>query len=76
MNHTFCQVIDKSSNELLASKYFMKWLKEVCEFIMPHNPLTTNKEFFDMMKKSQQISSNVTSTENDEYIIFYTKQKT
>ena len=29
-----------------------------------------------MMKKSQQISSNVTSTENDEYIIFYTKQKT
>lgn len=54
----------------------MNWLKEICEFVMPHNTLTTNKEFFDMMKKSQQISSNVTSTENDEYIIFYTKQKT
>ena len=42
---------------------------------MPHNTLTTNKEFFDMMKKSQQISSNVNSTENNKYIIFYTKQK-
>ena len=75
MNHTFCLVMDKSTNELLASKYFMNWLKEICEFLMPHNTLTTNKEFFDMMKKSQQISSNVNSTENNKYIIYYTKQK-
>ena len=76
MNHTFCLVIDKSTNDLLASKYFMDWLKETVEYLYPHNTLTTNEEFFHMMKKSQQISSNVTSTENDEYIIFYTKQKT
>ena len=75
MNHTFCLVMDKSTNELLASKYFMNWLKEICEFLMPNNTLTTNKEFFDMMKKSQQISTSVNSTESDKYIIFYTKQK-
>ena len=28
-----------------------------------------------MMKKSQQISTSVNSTESDKYIIFYTKQK-
>ena len=75
MDHTFCLVMDKSTNELLASKHFMNWLKEICEFLMPNNTLTTNKEFFDMMKKSQQISRNVTSTETDEYVVYYTKQK-
>ena len=75
MNHTFCLVIDKDTNELAASKYFMNWLKETVEFIMPYNTLTTNKEFFDMMKKSQQISSSVNSRETTEHIIFYTKQK-
>ena len=73
--HTFCLVIDKSTHELVASKYFMEWLKEVCEFLLPHNTLTTNKEFFDMMMKSQQISSSVNSRETAEHIIFYTKQE-
>jgi hypothetical protein len=67
--------MDKGTHELLASKYFMNWLKETVEFIMPHNTLTTNKEFFDMMKKSQEISSSVKSTITDQYIIYYTKQK-
>ena len=59
----------------IASKYFMEWLKEVCEFLLPHNTLTTNKDFFDMMKKSQQISSSVNSRETPEHIIYYTKQE-
>ena len=53
----------------------MEWLKEVCEFLLPHNTLTTNKDFFDMMKKSQQISSSVNSRETAEHIIYYTKQE-
>ena len=73
--HTFCLVIDKKENDLAASKYFMDWLKGVVEFLLPYNTLTTNKEFFDMMKKSQQISSSVNSRETAEHIIFYTKQK-
>ena len=73
--HTFCLVIDKKENDLTASKYFMDWLKGVVEFLLPYNTLTTNKEFFDMMKKSQQISSSVNSRETTEHIIFYTKQK-
>ena len=73
--HTFCLVIDKKENDLAASKYFMDWLKGVVEFLLPYNTLTTNKEFFDMMKKSQQISSSVNSRETTEHIIFYTKQK-
>ena len=73
--HTFCLVIDKKENDLAASKYFMDWLKGVVEFLLPHNTLTTNKEFFDMMKKSQQISSSVNSRETTEHIIFYTKQE-
>tara|TARA_R100000664_G_C2720763_1_gene114336 strand:- start:93 stop:323 length:231 start_codon:yes stop_codon:yes gene_type:complete len=75
MMHTFCLVIDKKEHDLAASKYFMDWLKGVVEFLLPHNTLTTNKEFFDMMKKSQQISSSVNSRETTEHIIFYTKQK-
>ena len=73
--HTFCLVIDKKENDLTASKYFMDWLKGVVEFLLPYNTLTTNKEFFDMMKKSQQISSSVNRRETTEHIIFYTKQK-
>jgi len=73
--HTFCLVIDKKENDLTASKYFMDWLKGVVEFLLPYNTLTTNKEFFDMMKKSQQISSSVNSRETAEHIIFYTKQE-
>ena len=73
--HTFCLVMDKGTHELLASKYFMNWLKETVEFTMPHNTLTTNKEFFDMMKKSQEISSSVNSAETNKHIIYYTKQK-
>ena len=73
--HTFCLVIDKKENDLTASKYFMDWLKGVVEFLLPYNTLTTNIEFFDMMKKSQQISSSVNSRETTEHIIFYTKQK-
>ena len=53
----------------------MNWLKETVEFTMPHNTLTTNKEFFDMMKKSQEISSSVNSAETNKHIIYYTKQK-
>ena len=75
MMHTFCLVIYKKENDLAASKYFMDWLKGVVEFLLPYNTLTTNKEFFDMMKKSQQISSSVNSRETTEHIIFYTKQK-
>ena len=75
MMHTFCLVIDKKENDLTASKYFMDWLKGVVEFLLPYNTLTTNKEFFDMMKKSQQISSSVNSRETAEHIIFYTKQE-
>jgi hypothetical protein len=67
--------MDKGTHKLLASKYFMNWLKETVEFIMPHNTLTTNKEFFDMMKKSQEISSSVNSAETNKHIIYYTKQK-
>ena len=73
--HTFCLVIDKKENDLTASKYFMDWLKGVVEFLLPYNTLTTNKEFFDMMKKSQQISSSVNSRETAEHIIYYTKQE-
>ena len=73
--HIFCLVIDKKENDLTASKYFMDWLKGVVEFLLPYNTLTTNKEFFDMMKKSQQISSSVNSRETAEHIIFYTKQE-
>ena len=75
MNHTFCLIMDKDLHEVQASNYFMSWLKDTVEFLSPHNTLTTNKEFFDMMKKSQQISSNVNSRETNEYIIYYTKQK-
>ena len=75
MNHTFCLVMDKNTHELLASKYFMNWLKDTVEFLCPHNTLTTNKEFFDMMKKSQEISMSVNSTETKDYLIYYTKQK-
>ena len=74
MNHTFCLVIDKDTNELAASKYFMNWLKETVEFIMPYNTLTTNEDFFNMMKKSQEISSSVNSAETNKHIIYYTKQ--
>ena len=67
--------MDKDLHEVQASNYFMSWLKETVEYLYPHNTLTTNEEFFHMMKKSQQISSNVNSTESDKYIIYYTKQK-
>tara|TARA_Y100000361_G_scaffold113782_1_gene104192 strand:+ start:208 stop:444 length:237 start_codon:yes stop_codon:yes gene_type:complete len=75
MMHTFCLVIDKKEHELIASKYFMEWLKETVEFLLPQNTLTTNKDFFDMMKKSQQVSMEVNSRETAEHIIYYTKQK-
>jgi len=67
--------MQKNLHEAQATTCFLNWLKETCEFLMPNNTLTTNKEFFDMMKKSQQISRNVTSTETDEYVVYYTKQK-
>ena len=73
--HTFYLIMEKDLNEAKSTTYFLTWLKETCEFLMPNNTLTTNKEFFDMMKKSQQISSNVNSRETNEYIIYYTKQK-
>ena len=75
MNHTFCLVMDKSTNDLLASKYFMDWLKETVEYLYPHNRLTTNEEFFHMMKKSLQISSSVNTAETNKHMIYYTKQK-
>ena len=75
MNHTFCLVMDKSTNDLLASKYFMDWLKETVEYLYPHTTLTTNEEFFHMMKKSQQISSSVNTAETNKHMIYYTKQK-
>ena len=53
----------------------MNWMKDTVEFVLPNNTLTSPKEFFTMMKKSEQISKSVNSTESDEYVIYYTKQQ-
>ena len=75
MMHTFCLVIPKNINEIEATKYFMSWMKDTVEFVLPNNTLTSPSEFFAMIKKSEQISKSVNSTESDEYIIYYTKQQ-
>ena len=75
MMHTFCLVIPKNINEIEATKYFMNWMKDTVEFILPNNTLTSPNEFFTMMKKSEQISKSVNSTESDKYVIYYTKQQ-
>ena len=75
MQHTFCLVIPKDINEIEATKYFMRWMKDTVEFVLPNNTLTSPSEFFAMIKKSEQISKSVNSTESDEYIIYYTKQQ-
>ena len=53
----------------------MTWMKDTVEFVLPNNTLTSPREFFAMMKKSEQISKSVNSRESDEYIIYYTKQQ-
>ena len=75
MMHTFCLVLPKDINEIEATKYFMTWMKDTVELVLPNNTLTSPREFFDMMKKSEQISASVNSRESDEYIIYYTKQQ-
>jgi len=75
MMHTFCLVIPKNINEIEATRYFMSWMKDTVEFVLPNNTLTSPSEFFAMIKKSEQISKSVNSTESDEYIIYYTKQQ-
>ena len=75
MMHTFCLVIPKNINEIEATKYFMRWMKDTVEFVLPSNTLTSPNEFFAMMKKSEQISKSVNSTESDKYVIYYTKQQ-
>lgn len=75
MMHTFCLVIPKNINEIEATKYFMNWMKDTVEFVLPNNTLTSPSEFFAMMKKSEQISKSVNSTESKEYVIYYTKQQ-
>ena len=75
MMHTFCLVISKNINEIEATRYFMSWMKDTVEFVLPNNTLTSPREFFAMMKKSEQISKSVNSRESDEYIIYYTKQQ-
>ena len=75
MMHTFCLVLPKDINEIEATKYFMTWMKDTVEFVLPNNTLTSPREFFAMMKKSEQISKRVNSRESDEYIIYYTKQQ-
>ena len=75
MMHTFCLVIPKDINEIAATKYFMNWMKDTVEFVLPNNTLTSPREFFAMMKKSEQISKSVNSRESEEYIIYYTKQQ-
>ena len=73
--HTFCLVVPKNINEIEATKYFMNWMKDTVEFVLPNNSLTTAREFFDMIKRSEQISASVNSRESDEYIIYYTRQQ-
>jgi len=75
MMHTFCLVVPKGINEIEATKYFMNWMKDTVEFVLPNNTLTSPREFFAMMKKSEQISASVNSHESDKYIIYYTKQQ-
>ena len=50
-------------------------MKDTVEFVLPSNTLTSPNEFFAMMKKSEQISKSVNSTESDKYVIYYTKQQ-
>ena len=73
--HTFCLVLPKDINEIEATRYFMSWMKDTVEFVLPNNTLTSANEFFTMMKKSEQISKSVNSTESEEYVIYYTKQQ-
>ena len=75
MMHTFCLVIPKNINEIEATRYFMSWMKDTVEFVLPNNTLTSPSEFFAMMKKSEQISKSVNSRESDEYVIYYTRQQ-
>ena len=75
MMHTFCLVLPKDINEMEATKYFMTWMKDTVEFVLPNNTLTSPREFFAMMKKSEQISKSVNSTESDKYVVYYTSQQ-
>ena len=74
MEHTFCLVIDKNTHELVVTKYFMNWLKETVEFILPNNTLNTPEEFFEMMKRSKEISSQVSSAETNQHILYYIRK--
>ena len=75
MMHTFCLVLPKDINEIEATKYFMTWMKDTVEFVLPNNTLTSPREFFAMMKKSEQISKSVNSAESDKYVVYYTSQQ-
>ena len=75
MMQRFCLVLPKDINEIEATRYFMNWMKDTVEFVLPNNTLTSPREFFAMRKKSEQISKSVNSRESDEYIIYYTKQQ-
>ncbi len=75
MMHTFCLVLPKDINEIEATRYFMSWMKDTVEFVLPNNTLTHPNEFFAMMKKSEQISKSVNSRETKDYVIYYTKQE-
>ena len=52
----------------------MNWLKETVEFILPNNTLNTPEEFFEMMKRSKEISSQVSSAETNQHIIYYIRK--
>ncbi|MBC8306605.1 MAG: hypothetical protein H8E55_63970 [Pelagibacterales bacterium] len=75
MEHTFCLVLPRDINEIVAAKYFMSWMKDTVEFVLPNNTLTTPTELFTMMKTSEQISKSVNRRESDKFVIYYTKQQ-
>jgi hypothetical protein len=72
VNHKFCLVMGKNIHPIELANNVMGWVKDIVEFIKPHNTLTSPQEMFEMLKLTKEVSDQIKSIETKDQFVYIT----
>jgi len=72
VNHKFCLVMGKDIHPVELANNVMGWVKDIVEFIRPHNTMTSPREVFEMLQLTKEVSGQIKSIETKDQFVYIT----
>ena len=74
VNHKFCLVMPKDVHPIELANNMMGWIRDIVEFIKPHNTMTSPKEMFEMLQLTKEVSGQIKAVETKDQFVYITNR--